>query len=62
MERFKALTLSLTTSRRNNDEQNKRTSIPDLISMGKKEYLGGHISGIPKLWEMSQQLVQECYL
>lgn len=42
-----ALTLFFTTSRRNNDEQNKRTSIPDLISMGKKEYVNSHISGIP---------------
>lgn len=34
-----ALTLFFTTSRRNNDEQNKRTNIPDLISMGKKRIL-----------------------
>ena len=36
LERFKALTLSFTTPRRNNDEKNKRTNITNLIGMGKE--------------------------
>ena len=36
IERFKALTLSFTTSRRNEDENNKRTNINNLIGIGKE--------------------------
>ena len=37
LERFKALTLSFTTPRRNNDEKNNRTNITNLIGMGKEK-------------------------